>query len=446
MKFVSSLSMGMLALCCATGAFAEEAVVPLNNVVAIVNTSVVTSDELYSATDQTISQAKAQGVTVPDELTLQRQVLQGLIMQKIALQLASLNHITISDEAVDAAISQIAAQNHVSDAALYAKLEASGVTRAAYRTNIRTQLIVQQLEQQAVSSAIVITPEQISNYLARQARLNNVNTEYDLAHILLAYPANPTQADHTRLYAQAEQIIAKIKAGLSFTDAVKTYSASDDAATGGDLGYKTLDQLPTAFVEPASAMQVGEISAPIATDTGYSILKLIDKKGGSKVVAGPHYITEYHVEAILMKTSPIMNDEAVQAALQRLVLALNNGASFAGLAEANSQDYFTSKNGGDMGWLNPAKLDPTLAARVANTPVGQLSVPFKTSEGWYLIQVLGARQTNDTQSYDEHQAEQALFMERANQAVMAWQAQIKSASYIKILDPNLAPPDVTSSS
>ena len=75
-----------------------------------------------------------------------------------------------------------------------------------------------------------------------------------------------------------------------------------------------------------------------------------------------------------------------------------------------------------------------------------MSAPFKAADGWYLIEVLGTRQTNDSQSYDMEQAEQALFMRKANEALLAWQAQIKGASYIKILDPQLDTTDASSSS
>lgn len=416
-----------------------------NAIVAVVNNDVVTTQELNDATTQAVAQAKAQGLTLPDMQTIERQVLQGLIMQKIALQLAKLNNITVSDDQVNAAIANIATQNHLSVDALYSKLASQGADAAIYQKTIRTQLIVQQLEQQAVAGSIIITSSQIDNYLANEARYANGNTEYDVGHILIALPQNPTADDYVILKAKANMVLQKIKGGLAFSQAAITYSDAGDALSGGDLGYQLLSQLPTAFVEPVSTMAVGNVVGPITTDTGYNIITLLGKKGGENT-SDTHYVTEYHVEAILIKTSPLMNDQQVQAEMQRLQTNLQNDVPFAKLAEANSQDFFTSQNGGDMGWVNPVKLNPTLAAYVQNTPVGTLSNPFKTSDGWYLIQVLGTRQVNDTNAYLRQRAEQALFMQKASEALMAWQAQIKGASYIKILDPTLALPDATSGS
>ena len=429
--------------CCFAGD--EASPPPFNTIAAVVNNDVVTTQELSDATTQAVAQAKAQGLTLPDMQTIERQVLQGLIMQKIALQLAKLNNITVSDDQVNAAIANIAAQNHLSVDALYSKLAGQGADAAVYQKTIRTQLIVQQLEQQAVAGSIIITSSQIDNYLANEARYANGNTEYDVGHILIALPQNPSAADYVILKAKANKVLQKIKDGLAFSQAAMTYSDAADALSGGDLGYKLLSQLPTAFVEPVSTMVVGNVVGPITTDTGYNIITLLGKKGGGDT-SDTHYVTEYHVEAILIKTSPLMNDQQVQAEMQRLQTDLQNDVPFAKLAEANSQDYFTSQNGGDMGWVNPVKLNPALAAYVQNTPVGTLSNPFRTSDGWYLIQVLGTRQVNDTNAYLRERAQQALFMQKANEALMAWQAQIKGASYIKILDPTLALPDATSGS
>ena len=431
----------------ASSAFADAtSPAPFNGIVAIVNTDVITSDELNTATTQAIDQARAQGMAIPSIIIVERQVLQGLIMQKIALQLAKLNNIQETDEQVSAAITNIAAQNHLTPDQLYAKLSTQGVDQAAYQKTIRTQLIVQQLEQQAVAGAIIITPSQIDNYLATQARLSNATTEYDVGHILIALPQNPTADDYLVLKEKANMVIQKIKAGLPFNQAAMTYSNAGDALSGGDLGYKTLSDLPTIFVQPVSTMKIGEVVGPIVSDSGYNIITLLNKKGGNATDTATHYVSEFHVESILMKSSPIMSNESVQAQMQRLKIAIDNGVPFAKVAEANSQDYFTNKNGGDMGWVNPVKLDPVLAGHIANAPLNTLEGPFETAKGWYLIEVLATRQVNDTAAYERERAQQALFMQKANEALVAWQAQIKGASYINILDPNLAPQDNDSSS
>lgn len=409
-----------------------------NGAVAIVNNDVVTYQELMDATAQTINQAKMQNTPLPAQIIVEQHVLQTLIMQKIALQLAALNNISVDSNQVKQVIAGIAKQNNLSTEKLYAKLASQGVEQQFYENTIHTQMVVQQLEQAEIANAIVITPSQIDNYLAAQARAQNANAEYEVAHILVALPDNPTANDYAKAKARAQMVLAKINGGMNFAVAAETYSDSSDASTGGNLGYQTIAQLPTAFIEPVTTMEVGTVAGPIATDSGFNLIKLLDKKGG--VTNAPHYVTEYHLQAILIKSSPVMTNDQVKAQLIRIKLALAIGKSFDDLAKAYSEDYFTSANGGDMGWVNPVKLNPTLAAYVTSAPLNQVSNPIQTSAGWYLVKVLGTKQANDTAAYNREQAEQALFQQKTAEALQAWQAQIKSMSFIVILDPRLEIP------
>jgi peptidyl-prolyl cis-trans isomerase SurA len=411
----------------------------INGAVAIVNTDVITAQELSDATDQAIDQAKTQNLTLPDRITIERQVLQGLIMQKIALELAKLNNITVSDDQVNAAIQQIAAQHQVTVTQMYQKLHANGVNLTGFKNNVRNQIIIQKLEQAAVGSSIIITPNEIDNYLANQSRTENANTQYHIEHILIALPSNPTANDYATIKQKAESVLAKINGGMSFSQAAMTYSDSSDALNGGDLGYRTLANVPAVFLPTITTMQIGQVSGLISSDSGYNIIKLLDKKGGAPEQA--HYITEYHVQAILIKTSPIMSDAQAQAQLMRLREDISNGASFAKLAEANSQDPLSNQNGGDMGWISLTDINSVLATQIKALGVNTLSVPFQTTDGWYLIKVLGTKQVNDTTNYEREQAKQALFMMKANEALQSWQSLIRGGSYIKILDPNLALPN-----
>lgn len=407
----------------------------LNGIVAIVNNDVITRQELTEATAQTINQAKLQNIALVDNITVEQQVLQTMIMQKIALQLAALEHITVSDAELNQAVSTIASQNKMTTDQLFSKLSAQGIDQNFYINSIRTQMIIQQLEQTEVASAIMITPNQIDNYIAAQARTESTAVEYDVAHILIALPDNPTASNYAATKAKAENILHQINQGLSFTTAAQTYSASSDAASGGDLGYKTLNQLPTAFVQPLSQMNVGDVAGPIATADGFNLIKLVDEKGNLN--NQPHFIKEYHIQSILLKSSPILDNAQVKAQLERISQNLANGESFSDAAKVYSEDYFTSQNGGDMGFINPAKLNPVLASYIAQAPLNVVSAPIQTPEGWYLLKVLAARDVNDSVAYQRQQADQALFQQKANEALLAWQAQIKSMSYIKILDPSL---------
>ena len=78
---------------------------------------------------------------------------------------------------------------------------------------------------------------------------------------------------------QAEDILAKARAGADFAELAKKYSEDEDSAKkGGDLDYFGKGRMVPQFEQKAFSMQPGEISDLVKTQFGYHIIKLVDKK------------------------------------------------------------------------------------------------------------------------------------------------------------------------
>ncbi len=77
---------------------------------------------------------------------------------------------------------------------------------------------------------------------------------------------------------QADEIIKEINNGLPFEEAAKKYSRCPSNTVGGDLGYFEKGKMVPEFEAAAFDMKIGEISAPVKTQFGYHIIKLVDKK------------------------------------------------------------------------------------------------------------------------------------------------------------------------
>ncbi|MBF0247881.1 MAG: peptidylprolyl isomerase [Alphaproteobacteria bacterium] len=69
---------------------------------------------------------------------------------------------------------------------------------------------------------------------------------------------------------------------------------------------------------------------------------------------------------------------------QSLLLQLKNGAPFSALAENFSQAP-SAAVGGDMGWLRPDTLDPTLRDVIGKLNPGEVSIPVRALGGYYLL-------------------------------------------------------------
>ena len=408
----------------------------INHIVAIVNNGVITQLDLQQAVTQAEQQITSHGLTPPDKTDLEKKILQNLILQKVAMQLAKINRITVSEAQIDAAISSIAERNHISLAKMKAALKTQGLSYQAYRGNIRRQMIINQLEQKAVASSIMVTPSEIDNYLAQRKKLGAPNKEYTVAHILLPLPANPTPQDIAKVREQADKVMRLLADNLSFKQAAVKFSQAPDALTGGVLDWETLNQLPTVFVNAIKNIKPGQIAGPIQNSTGFHIIKLLAVKSPPQK---QHYVEEYQVQQIFIKKSPIMNAQKAQQTLQTIQNDLKNGQTFSQLAKAYNQNTETEASAGKMGWINLSHQTPDFQQAVHQLKVDQVSQPFTTKAGWQIVKLTGKRRKNDTKNWLRQQAAQALFQQKAAKAVDTWQAQVKGESYIKILNPDLRP-------
>lgn len=95
-------------------------------------------------------------------------------------------------------------------------------------------------------------------------------TEAHAAHILVGTKA------------EADKIEADIKAGKSFEDEAKAMSKDSSAANGGDLGWFKKGDMVPEFGDAVFALKPGQISAPVKTQFGWHVIKLIATRKAAK--------------------------------------------------------------------------------------------------------------------------------------------------------------------
>lgn len=109
-----------------------------------------------------------------------------------------------------------------------------------------------------------------------------VSAEQRLAsHILIKVPGKGSPDDQKQALAKAEGIAKDAKAGKDFAALAK--QDSDDLGSknqGGDLGWLDKGQTDEAFETALFAMNKGDISDPVLTADGYSVIDLRDIRPG----------------------------------------------------------------------------------------------------------------------------------------------------------------------
>lgn len=141
----------------------------LDKVVAIVNDNVITSSELNAQVELSKKQIIAQNMQMPDESVLRKQVLQHLIDVDLEMQMAKQNGITIENAEIDEAIEKIAASNHLNLSQMRDEITKQGISWQEYRQNIRKEMLISRVQQKAVGKDIIVTNEQVEQYLKMQA-------------------------------------------------------------------------------------------------------------------------------------------------------------------------------------------------------------------------------------------------------------------------------------
>ena len=108
------------------------------------------------------------------------------------------------------------------------------------------------------------------------------------------------------------------------------------------------------------------------------------------------------------------------------------GADFAALALAESDDPISRSKGGELGFLKPGQMVPSFDDAAFALPTGQISQPVKTPFGYHLIKV-EARKPTRTFEQVRPEIERTLGIEASRKFVEDLKAKTKV-----VIDPDFA--------
>ncbi|MFJ5160530.1 peptidylprolyl isomerase SurA [Pantoea sp. NPDC088449] len=415
----------------ANTAFAAPQVV--DKVAAVVNNGVVLESDVDDMMRTVKSQAQQAKQQLPDDKTLRHQILERQVMDAIILQMGERAGVQITDQQLDEAIQNIAAQNRMSLDQLRSRLAYDGMDYNVYRAQIRKEMTIAEVRNNEVRRRVTILPQEVDTLAAQVGAQNTQGTELNISQILLPLPENPTQQQVDDQETLARQLVGQLKAGADFGKLAVTYSADPQALKGGNMGWGKIEELPTLFSQALSTAKKGDIVGPIRSGVGFHILKVNDLRGESKNIS----VTEVHARHILLKPSPILTDAQAQAKIEQIAADIKSGkTTFAAAAKQFSDDPGSANQGGDLGWASPEIYDPAFRDALLKLQKGQVSQPVHSSFGWHLIQLLDTRQVDKTDAAQKERAYRMLFNRKFAEEAQTWMQEQRAGAYVKILDNN----------
>lgn len=398
----------------------------LDRILVIVNDDVITQSELGSRLPAIKQQLLKQRVRLPSDEVLNRQVLERMILERLQLQLAAQLGIQVSEARVDQAFARLAQQNKLNVDQFKEALKAEGIPVTAFREQLRDQLLIQQLLEREVNSRVSVSESEVRAFIADRARRGEA-VAYNVGHILIAVPENANAAAVQAAERRARDLARQLRNGADFDQAAVAHSQDPKALEGGGLGWRTAEQLPALFVSALRAMEAGEVSDVLRSANGFHILKLNAMRGGDQRQA----VVQQHARHILIKPNELLSLGEAEAKARGLRERIEQGADFAALAKAHSDDPGSVASGGDLGWVTPGQTVPEFERALSDLEPGEVSQPVRTPFGIHLIQLLARREADISAERSEMEARAQIRARKADERYEQWLRQLRDEAYVE---------------
>ncbi|KKN15638.1 hypothetical protein LCGC14_0984040 [marine sediment metagenome] len=399
---------------------------PMDRIIAVVNNEVLLESELVEMEQTVRQQLHQRNAAMPPSDVLRKQVMERLIMQRVQLQKAESIGIRVGDDALNAALKQIAENNKLTLRQFRDVLAKDGYDFADFRDSIREEMIISRLRKSQVEDRVVVSDREVDTYIKTQAVQGGSETSYLLLHILINVPeaASPEQVQIAQ--DKLNKIQGLLDAGGDFSEIASGYSDGQNALEGGDLGWRKKGELPSLFADVVPDLKVGEVSKPLRSGSGYHLVMVKDKKSEET-----HLVKQTLASHILIKTNELTTDDDALKRLEQLRERILNGEDFAELARSHSDDTGSAIEGGSLGWTSPGAMVPEFEEKMNELPIGGVSEVFKSRFGWHLIKVDDRREENMAEEFNRNKARAAIRQRKIEEDLESWLRELRDEAYVE---------------
>ncbi|HCW91491.1 MAG TPA: molecular chaperone SurA [Marinobacter sp.] len=399
----------------------------LDQVIAIVDDEVILQSELEARIATIVGRLQSQGTGLPPRQLLEERVLEQLVTESIQLQMAERAGMRISDNELNETMANIARNNGMTLAQFEQQLAREGVTYREAREQIRREMLVSRVQQRQVGNRVRVTDREVANYLEARQERQGSNNEYRLAHLLIGVDNFGDEAEVAAARERAETLRQQILDGRDFREVAVAESDGPNALEGGELGWRTESQLPSLLVPVVPDLAIGVPSQVLESDSGFHLVMVLDKRGGEQKTL----IEQARVRHILVRPSETVSPAAAEERIRGLYQQLRDGADFAELAREHSDDAVSGSAGGDLEWVSPGQMVPEFEQVMKNTPVGEISRPFRSQFGWHILQVTDRREKDMSGEIRNSQARQAIYRRKFEAELQNWLREIRDEAYVE---------------
>ncbi len=187
--------------------------------------------------------------------------LEQLINEKLLLQKAVEDEISVLDKEVDEKLEKMISNSPVSKDEFEIQLNTEGFTMKDLFDYYKKQVIISETLNESFSDSRVSNEEAKIYYHENKDIYTVGEGEIRLRHILV----------NTK--PEAQEILEELKKGEDFIGLAKEKSIGPSSVNGGDLGFVSKGQMVAEFEEAAFKLNENQLSEAIKTQYGYHIIK-----------------------------------------------------------------------------------------------------------------------------------------------------------------------------
>lgn len=397
----------------------------IDRIIAVVDKEIITESELQ----ERVALVALQNRIDPKQPELRKQILDGMITEKLILAQAILDSVTVTEAEITQALEQ-QLQNIVRQAGSEQRVEQYygmplSRIRREFRDDMRKQLLVQRVRQTREANLLVSRREVEEFFSTYRDSLPQVPEQYQLSNIFVV--PKPDSAIEAQIRRKLQTILDSIRAGGDFADFARRYSQDGTASSGGDLGWAKRGTFVNEFEAAAFSLTEKAISGIVKTEFGFHLIQLLERRGES-----------VHTRHILLRVEKgAASDSAAVTLLRELRARALAGESFVELAKKYSEDEETKMLGGELGTVTLDQLATEFTEVVETMKGGEISEPHRvTLKNSYGFQIVWLRQRIPAHAMnledDYRRVEQVALFFRRNRENVEWVEELKKSIYWEV--------------
>jgi peptidyl-prolyl cis-trans isomerase SurA len=203
---------------------------------------------------------------------LYRMVLDTMIDEQLEEDAARKAGIEISEEQIDAAIEQTAAQNEISVNAILVEAKRSGLSVKSYREELRRQLVQRTMMEMRLRGRVNVEESDIkASY--RQLSLDE-RLRQPQRTLALYLPTGTNETERRQQRDLAAELAARARQGEDFRTLIESYSTSSNSGLRPEAPP---EQEPKEIQRATMALEVGGTSDPFLIQGNWLVIQVIER-------------------------------------------------------------------------------------------------------------------------------------------------------------------------